>query len=94
MFIWVNGKMIRPLAREPSMMLLKASGTRDNGSMTHSTERAKRHGMRAREQSTLDSSTRGRNKERESSNGQMEAIMRVNLLMDSSKGTASTILQM
>jgi len=91
---WVNGRMIRPRARARSMMLLKASGTRDSGSMMHSMVRARRPGMRAHAPNTQASSIRGRSKAKEDSSGLMEAIMRVNLWMDSSKGTESTILQM
>lgn len=94
MCTWENGKMIRQQVREHSMMLLRVSDTRVSGLMMHSTEKVKRLGMRAQEQSISVSFIKERNKGMEDSSGQMEAIMKVNLWMDSSKATASTILQM
>ena len=94
MFTWENGRMIRRLVRVLSTMLPKASGTRDSGSMTHSMVMARKLGTRDHAQNTQASSIRGRSRVKEDSNGPMEAIMRVNLWMDSSKGTESTILQM
>ena len=94
MYTWGNGRMIRPRGRELSMMRLRVSGTRDSGSMTHSMERARRHGMRALGLNTQASFIRERSKAKEGLNGLMEAIMKVNLWMDNSKGMESTILQM
>jgi hypothetical protein len=94
MFTWENGRMIRRLVRVLSTMLPKASGTRDSGSMTHSMVMARKLGTRDHAQNTQASSIRGISRVKEGSSGQTEAIMRVNLWMDSSKATESTILQM
>ena len=58
------------------------------------TERVKKLGTRAQGQSILGNSIRERNKAMEDSSGLTEVIMKVNLLMDSSRVTANTILQM
>jgi hypothetical protein len=93
-YTWENGRMTRPLARVLSTMLPKASGIKDSGSMTHSMVMARKLGTRDHAQNTQASSIRERSRVKEDSNGPMEAIMRVNLWMVSSKATESTILQM